>query len=311
MTDLGDFPWLLLIHQLPAEPAYLRVKVSRRLKRLGAIAVKSSVYALPASEEAREDFVWLRQEIVAAGGEATIVRAGLLEGHSDEQLREQFSAERDAEYSVLADELRSCLGGEATESDLRRFRARLKAIVERDFFDADGRFGATRALSELEQRAGGIRTRKRAIMEERPSAATWVTRKGVRIDRIASAWLIRRCIDPQARFVFVDPEEYRHRPGELRFDMYEGEFTHDGDLCTFEVLLRASEVTGDPALQALAQIVHDLDLKDDRYQRPETLGVAAFVKGITARHADDHRRLAEGATMLEALYSSLSEGGAA
>ena len=139
---------------------------------------------------------------------------------------------------------------------------------------------------------------------------TWMTRRGVKVDRISSAWLIRRFIDPAATFVFADPGGEPAPPDVVRFDMFEGEFTHDGDLCTFEVLLRASTRADDPALQAISQLVHDLDLKDDRYQRSETAGVAALIHGIVARHADDERRLAEGATMLDVLYASF-KGGAA
>ena len=135
-----------------------------------------------------------------------------------------------------------------------------------------------------------------------------MTRTGVKVDRISSAWLIRRFIDPAATFVFADPDAKPPSPDVVRFDMFEGEFTHDGDLCTFEVLLRASPRSDDKALQAIAHIVHDLDLKDDRYQRPETAGVAAMIGGIIARHAADQQRIAEGATLLDAFYASLSAG---
>jgi hypothetical protein len=140
---------------------------------------------------------------------------------------------------------------------------------------------------------------------------TWMTRTGVKVDRMASAWLIRRVIDPAATFVFTDPDAKPPSPDVVRFDMFEGEFTHDGDLCTFEVLLRASTRADDEALQAIAEIVHDLDLKDDRYQRPETAGIAAMIHGITTRHADDQKRIGEGTTLFDALYASLSAGGAA
>ena len=133
----------------------------------------------------------------------------------------------------------------------------------------------------------------------------WVTRRNAHIDRTGCPWLIRRFIDPAAAFLFAAPDAPAPPADVVRFDMFEGEFTHDGDLCTFEVLLRASTRPDDPALQAIAQIVHDLDLKEDKYQRAETSGVAAMIRGITTRHTDDERRLAEGATLLDALYASL------
>jgi len=122
------------------------------------------------------------------------------------------------------------------------------------------------------------------------------------VDRIASAWLIRRFIDPAARFRFVDPQSYQHSPQEIRFDMFEGEFTHDGDLCTFEVLLRRLALE-DPALTPIAEMVHDIDLKDHKFERPETAGIDGLIQGIAARHTDDAQRIEEGSTVFDALYA--------
>ena len=133
----------------------------------------------------------------------------------------------------------------------------------------------------------------------------WVTRRGVQVDRIASAWLIRRFIDPKARFKFVSGTGYAAQPGELRFDMFEGEFTHRGDRCTFEVLtLRLGR--DDLALTALAEIVHDIDLKDGKYGREEVAGVRSLIAGIAASSPDDTQRLERGAVLLDDLYSSFA-----
>ena len=133
---------------------------------------------------------------------------------------------------------------------------------------------------------------------------TWVTRTGIFVDRIASAWLIRRFIDPEARFKFVPPQGYRPKPGELRFDMFEAEFTHEGNRCTFEVLLERFHLD-DPALGVLAEIVHDIDLKDDKFGRDEAPGVAAVVFGIVAAHDDDATRLDRGGALFDDLYAQL------
>jgi hypothetical protein len=124
------------------------------------------------------------------------------------------------------------------------------------------------------------------------------------VDRIATAWLIRRFVDPAATFRYVDQDRYQHQAGEIRFDMFEGEFTHEGGLCTFEALLRYVG-RRDPALDALAEIIHDIDLKDEKYQRPETAGVAAMISGIAALHSADERRIEEGARLFEATYAAL------
>ena len=133
----------------------------------------------------------------------------------------------------------------------------------------------------------------------------WVTREGVQVDRIASAWLIRRFIDPGARFKFVPGTGYAAEPGELRFDMFEGEFTHRGDRCTFEVLLGHADLE-DPALKAIGEVIHDIDLKDDKYGRDEVAGVRSLIDGIAASSRDDEQRLARGAVLLDDLYSSFA-----
>jgi hypothetical protein len=121
---------------------------------------------------------------------------------------------------------------------------------------------------------------------------------------MASAWLIRRFIDPDAAFKFVDPRRYVRAIGEVTFDMADADFGHRGDQCTFEGLAGAF-VPGDRALEAIGEIVHDLDFKDDRYRRPETAGIATLIRGITDAHVDDAARLAHGAELFERLYRSV------
>jgi hypothetical protein len=312
----GD--WLLLVHLVPPKPPYFRAKVLRRLMQLGAIPLKKSAYLLPASDPALEDFEWLRREIVEQTGDAWIFRGSLMAGLTDEQAREAFRRARAADFAALAIEARALLehartadsDRHALTTEWRRLDRRLKTAARLDFFDAPGREELEVLMDTIDRTLHPAQAPGGTALDALRSRI-WMTRTGVKVDRIASAWLIRRFIDPAATFVFVQPQAAAPSADVVRFDMYEGEFTHDGDLCTFEVLLRASTRAGDAALQGIAQIVHDLDFKDDRYQRPETSGIAALIHGIAARHADDERRLAEGATVLDALYASLSEGGAA
>ncbi len=321
-TPLGALTrarWLLLIHQLPAKPAYLRVKVWRRLQALGAVAVKNAVYALPAGEQAQEDFEWLLKEVVDGGGEGLICEARLIGGLSDEEVRAVFNKARDADYDALAKEARGLgelLGGDTGSTGRPEARAklvRLKAdaarIVGIDFFGANGREtleGLLATLDDLTQENGPMT----AIQESAsighegggaPTGRVWVTRAGVHVDRIASAWLICRFIDPGARFKFVPAKGYMPETGELRFDMFEAEFTHEGDRCTFEVLLARARLA-DPALAAIGQIVHDIDLKDDKFGRAEASGIAHLVEGLSAVNQDDQARIERGAAMLDDLY---------
>jgi hypothetical protein len=183
-------------------------------------------------------------------------------------------------------------------------RKRTAEIAAMDFFHAPGRETLDALLQELERRLAPAGTRREGAESgalPRPEAATWVTRTGIHVDRMASAWLIRRFIDPRARFRFVSAREYRHRKGELRFDMFDGEFTHRGELCTFEALLATFGLT-DPALRPLAEIVHDVDLKDQRYGRAETAGIERLINGIALAHADDEVRMARAGAVLDDLY---------
>ncbi|MCK6529308.1 chromate resistance protein [Myxococcota bacterium] len=311
--------WLLLIHQIPPKPPYLRVKVWRRLQRLGAVAVKNSVYVLPASEQAREDFTWVLREVEEGGGDASLVEARFVGGLSDAQVEDLFRAARDADYGQIAEEAKRIEGDFAAATavdaerqgplgaDVRRLRRRLAEVAALDFFGAAGRDAVEGLLQSLERRLrpppsvveGASPEEVRVDLRRR----TWVTRRGIKVDRMASAWLIRRFIDPEARFRFVDAQGFHPEAGELRFDMFEAEFTHEGDRCTFEVLLARAGIE-DPALVALAEVVHDIDLKDGKFGRPETAGVNALVAGIAAAHADDEARLARASALFDDLYEA-------
>jgi hypothetical protein len=308
--------WLLLIHQLPAQPAYFRVKIWRRLQAMGAVAVKGAVYALPLNEQSQEDFQWLAQEIMSGGGEAALCEARFVDGLSDQQVRALFDAARDADYDLIAKEVDALINELAVQPEKRaegqrqvaRLRRALTQVVGIDFFGANARQAAEAALAGLEARLiqpeiDG-RAEERAMEEEglrELHGRTWVTREGVHVDRIASAWLIRRFIDPEARFKFVPSTGYAPQPGELRFDMFEAEFTHEGDRCTFEVLCERAGLE-DPAVRILGEIVHDIDLKDAKFGREETAGVASLIDGIVLAHSDDEQRLARGAAILGDLY---------
>ena len=318
MNDSTDGRWLLLIHQLPPKPDYFRVKIWRRLQRLGAVAIKNSVYVLPKNDQTQEDFQWVLREIVEGRGEASLCEARFVEGLSDEQVEALFQVARGAEYDQIAEEARRLAESplpdeqrEATrrtqlEIDLTRLKRRLAEVVAIDFFGAPGREAAEGLVSGVEARMTGKNSMlgpdsARTFRREDFLGKTWVTRKGIYVDRIASAWLIRRFIDPDARFKFVPPKGYRPQPGELRFDMFEAEFTHEGDRCTLEVLIERM-VIDDPALNPIAEIVHDIDLKDSKFGRQETPGIERLVAGIAMAHKDDENRLARAAAVFDDLY---------
>lgn len=241
--------WLLLIHQLPAEPAALRVRTWRRLRRLGAVAIKNSVYALPHSPEAREDFEWLRREIVAAGGQASVFQVSAIDALSSEDLRL------------------------ALQRSLVRARRR--------------------TAPEKHHRLNVADFQRRR----------WLTRPRPGVDRMASAWLIRTFIDRRPTFAFAD-QRPDGRTRTLTFDMFEGDFTHEGDRCTFEVLRARFGLSG-LRLTNVAELVHDLDLKDERYGRVEAPLLGALIEGLREQHPDDGALLAQGMAVFDALYRGL------
>ena len=308
--------WLLLIHQLPAKPAYLRVKTWRRLQSIGAVAIKNAVYALPASEQTREDLEWLRREIEEAGGEAVICEARLVDGLTDAEVRAQFNAARDNDYGEIADELRAlnarlekghAESPEELRTSFKRLKSRHALNVAIDFFGASGREVSDGLIGALE--TGLQETGINDVRDSSPESPSlnlmgrvWVTRQGVHVDRIACSWLIRKFIDAAAQIKFILPREYQHAPGELRFDMFNGEFTHEGDRCSFEVLMTRAGLD-DAALAAIGEIVHDIDLKEDKFGREETAGVKALINGICSSTHDDEQRIARGGVILDDLYT--------
>ena len=315
---------MLLIHQIPPRPAYLRVKVGRHLQRIGAVPIKNSVYALPASDEAQEDFQWVLREVAKGGGDASVVEARFVDGLSGEQVVGLFQTAREADYREIAAQARevgATFPRRGVPPDNRRaevagqvarLRQRLGQIEAIDFFGAPGREVSEGLVAGLEERMRPEpeerkQTRSTVPIEE-VQGRTWVTRTGIKVDRMASAWLIRKVIDPKARFKFVPAKGYEPEPRELRFDMFDAEFTHEGDRCTFEVLIQRFGLD-DPGLRHLAEIVHDIDLKDAKYGRAEAAGIGQLVAGIAASHPDDEERLQRGSALFGDLYVAC--GGAA
>jgi hypothetical protein len=314
--------WMLLIHQIPPRPAYLRVKIGRHLQRIGAAAIKNSVYVLPRNDEAQEDFQWVLREVVQGGGDASLVEATFIDGLSDDQVVALFQAAREGDYQELADQARAVAAGlprrgpppESRRAEvagqIARLRQRLVELTAIDFFGAPRREVAEGLVSGLEARmkpsVESQEARKPIARRGEYQGRTWVTRSGIKVDRMASAWLIRRFIDPKARFKFVPAKGYRPQKGELRFDMFEADFTHEGDLCTFEVLVERFGLS-EPALRIVAEIVHDIDVKDAKYGREESAGVGQLVAGIAAAHPGDEERLARGAALLDDLVAAHRE----
>lgn len=314
---VADPRWLLLAHQLPTRSSNARVKTWRRLQQIGAVPTRNSVYVLPNTDQCREDFEWIRSEIAGLGGEATVFTADALNREGDEDIVASSQRARDADYRKLkgeADRLRTSSrakkgipapGREASSRAVRTLREQFNEIERIDFFRASARQDAAEALAMLE-RALTAGKPPPAAMAPRLAAGDfrnrrWVTRPRPGVDRMASAWLIRRFIDPNSTFTFRD----RPKGDEVPFDMFVGDFSHQGSLCTFETLAERFDLR-EPSVVRVGQIVHDLDLKENRYATPEAPAVDRLVSGLQELHGDDQVLLQRGIDMFAALANSFS-----
>jgi hypothetical protein len=312
--DVSRRRWLLLAHQLPATPSNLRVRTWRRLQDLGAIAVKQSIYVLPDSPESREDFEWLRVEIEGSGGEAVIFSAQHLTADAETALVEEFRRSRQNAYTELAAALqrvRPKSDGRHAQTHLRelaRYRERFQAIERVDFFGSAGRDRVASLLAALESKRAGTQDHRGSDSGTEVAqyqGRLWVTRPRPGVDRMSSAWLIRRFIDPTATFGFVT--DAKNAPADaVPFDMYGTGFGHESDRCTFETLVAKFRIN-DRAVTRLGEVVHNLDLKDGKFTAPEaaTLGVA--IDGLQMSCADDRQLLDQGIILFEAMYRSFSQ----
>jgi len=307
---------LLLLVGVPPTPSSLRVRVWRRLRSLGAVALKRSAYLLPDTPERYEDFQWLAQEIERDGGDATLVRVQQIENVSPAGVLRLFHEPRDHDYKQLAARYRRLLQSldrktAATSTRVRDELARLSKEHQRirdiDFFAAPG--GAE--VRRLEE-AIAMRTRRpESPRREEPPALDvtklrgrrWVTRPRPHVDRVASAWLIKRFIDPEAVFVFAPPAEFPKDA--IPFDAPGVELSHHGEDCTFETLVKRARLH-DRRLSRLAEVVHEADLRDGKYPHEEARGIDVAIRALLAASPDDHHVLAQGMSMFEGLYATTS-----
>jgi len=322
--------WLLIFYSVPSKPVNNRMKIWRRLAKAGAVPLKGAVYVLPHDEEHYEFFQWLISEVVAVGGEGDFVRVDHIEGMRDHEIAALFIAQRDEEYRNIEERLGGVerqlgslkkgsrgLNVKSLSEQIRKIDKEYKDARGIDFFASERGKAAGKRIgaltSEIEMLSGGEkRGSKPATASLTPRAARdyqgkiWVTRKRPFVDRIASAWLVRKCIDPGAAFAFVEEKEMEGLGQDrITFDVRNGEFTHVGDLCTFEVLLKSFGIK-DRVLRKVAEVVHELDVRDGKYETPEARGIEEILTGIRKTAKDDSEILYRGMAVFEMLYASKS-----
>ena len=319
MTDTAEElgrEWLCLLFLLPTKRAHARVQAWRRLQRAGAVLLRNSAYVLPASADTREDLEWIKQEIVSSGGQAMVLVARAPDAATEDEIVAAFRTARSRDFEELTADAGKLMrlarqrsagsaGRELTQR-LRRLRERFEEKAAIDFVNAPGRDELAALLEQLDQLTGRRRTmapsRTTAVNPAEYRDNVWVTRPQPGVDRMSSAWLIRRFVDSNARFVVGLPAA---TPAAIPFDTFEAEFGHHGTSCTFETFCNRFAIA-DPAVRHIGRIVHDLDLKEAKYNETETSTIGRLVEGLRRTQRDDDALLQSGIDMFEALYQSLA-----
>ncbi len=324
MANEAKQEWLLIFYSVPSHPVSSRMKIWRKLVRSGAVQLKGAVYIIPASEEHQELFQWLVGEVRSLGGDGAFVRSSSIETMSDTEVRELFIRQIGEEYrgldkavAALEQKVQSIRKGTKLQDrplligQLAKAVKDFEDIRKRDFFSSTAGDAFNKRLQQLQS---GLKGLDKAVPGEEATISpkraekyqkrTWITRKKPFVDRMASAWLIKRFIDPKATFKFIEERELNASdPAATTFDLRNGEFTHRGDLCTFEVLVKTFGIR-DKAVKQIAEIVHDLDVKDEMYNLAGTAGVEEILNGIRKTGKNDNDTLERGMAVFEMLYQS-------
>jgi hypothetical protein len=301
-------PWLVLMFTLPAKRASQRVDIWRKLKRYGALALRTSGYLLPNNAENVEHFQWLATSVRNHGGEASVAQVQSLDDHSRDALQKLFVDARSRDYETLAQNLRKVLKRKGcAPADLVRVRRRLQEIIAIDFFNSPmrGRVETLLAAATDAQNSPGSSADKRLkVLKKEYLDRIWVTRPRPGIDRVSSAWLIVHFIDPKARFIFAT--DSRQHPGAVPFDMFQGDgFGHVGDDCTIETLCKRFRIS-DPKVKAIAEMIHDADLGDAKFGHVEAIGIDRILIGWAQQGVTDDELLRRGMELIEGLYHSIN-----
>jgi len=298
--------WLLLLFSLPANRNTERVAVWRRLKKMGALQIKTSTYLLPDETAQYEQFQWLAQQIRDYGGDSTLVRAQEIEGLTQDKVIAMFNDARATDYAHLRKDLQSFIkrrgkmDAEKAASELERLIRQFRGIREVDFFDSARGHDVAMLLRRAE---GPKRSRQQEVLDTKKfQGKTWLTRPRPEIDRVGSAWLIARFIDRKPRFVFAPKADAV--PNAIPFDMLDAEFSHHGDCCTFETLVKRFAIS-DKSVGKIGEMIHDADLDDARFQRIEAVGIDRVLKGWAKEGLADEEILRRGFECFDALYAFL------
>jgi hypothetical protein len=325
----GTEGWVLFFYSVPSKPVSNRMKIWRKLSKAGTVQLKGAVYILPMNEEHYEFFQWLVSEVSSMGGEAAFTRLESIDSIRDEEIKSLFNERQEGEYRAVGkalDDLETRVNSirkgsktqdtQALSEQIARVGKNFEDALKTDFFFSKTGTALRSRLDTLNTvikgLAGPVAKSKPAVVSSRMmedyQGRTWLSRNRPFVDRMASAWLIRRFIDKNCSFKLMDEKNLAVAGQEqITFDVSGGVFTHLGDLCTFEVLVRSFGLK-DKSVRRIAEIVHELDIKDDKYRNPETRGVEDILSGLRKSVKDDMELLEKGMEIFEMLYLSKAGG---
>jgi hypothetical protein len=323
--SFSEISWILFFYTVPSKPVRNRVTIWRKLLKAGALLFKGSVYILPDSEDNYELLSWLVSEVASLKGEAAFLRVDKIETIDNLQIITLFNENREIDYQRILKGIEEIerkisstrIGGASQNTkiiadQIKKYQRDYEEIKKIDFFASKKGLELQERLDKIKPMIKGLSETegKKQLVSISPARIddyqhkTWLTRKKPFVDRFASAWLIKKFIDKNPSFTFIDEKDLDTKVKDVTsFDIRGGRFTHAGDLCTFEVLMKSFSLK-DKTLRKIAEIVHELDLKDDKFRNPEAKGIEDILSGIRKTTKDDHESLEKGISIFEMLYES-------
>lgn len=326
MSKKKNKGWLLFFYSVPSRPVANRMKIWRRLTQAGALLFRGAVYILPYNDEHYEFYQWLTEEVNGMGGEAAFVQVERVEGIEDKEIIELFNRQKEKDYLRIEkgiEEIDRRLqnikkGGQTFVSkklldQFDKIEKDFETTLKTDFFSSKAsaviKKSITKIKEELERLENIQSVSKPISLPHRDTkdyrGKIWVTRSRPFVDRMASAWLIKRFIDPEATFKFIKQDKMVSRERDfIGFDISGGEFSHLGDMCTFEILMKSFKLS-DKRLKKIASIVHEIDIKDEKAKVPESKGIELLLTAIRKTSKSDEEALNRGMEIFEMLYQSI------
>ncbi len=312
MFTMND-KWILFSYSIPAVNAKARMRIWRRISATGAVQLKTGLQILPNRDDRLENITWLIGEVQALGGEALAIQCSRVEGMADSQIEHLFQAQIDPELAQVQDEAREIMAAASQEQSqdwrkeqgvaLRKLRKRCESLRERDFFPSGA---AAKTFAVLD--TVGEKLRNPEVPADPQSrfdrstylGRTWVTRAQPYIDRLSCSWLIRRFIDPQAPLRFLQPDEVATAE-EIPFDMTGAEFTHQGELITFEVMTRGFGLLDPPVLK-IGHLVRSIDVQEGALSDDAAL-LKTLLDGLIVLSTDDQQLVERALLFFDALHA--------